>query len=573
MKERDQNLINYIKPYKLRLAQAAFSMMFLAGLRGAVVYILGPIIDKVFVQKDLRVLKTVLIVLPAVFILRAAFQYINAYLMSWVGQKAVQKIRADVFKHVHRLSADFYWKYRSSDVMARVINDLNNVQSTIQFIPLYLVRDILTVTVLIGVLFYIHWKFALISLVIIPVASVILKILSRKMRKAGRESQALIGEISHKFQESLQGILIVKAFNYEKTAIRKFTGSNDDYFSKIMRYLRATVLSSPLMDLVGGLVLTLMIYLGAREIFAGGMTTGMFFSFVASFFTAYTPLKNISNLNAKLQLGLASWERIWQILREKPTVVPSSKPVRIERIRGEIEFKNVSYKYPSRPAYVLKNVSFKVNPGEAVAFVGPSGAGKTTIIHLVLRFFNPVSGGVFVDGHNIREVDMAGLRNHMGLVTQDTVLFDDTVRNNIALGKENAGMDEIREAAALADADRFIRKMPDGYETVLGERGVKLSGGQKQRLAIARALLNKPKILLLDEATSNLDTQSERAVQKAVENSLKGRTVIMVAHRLSTVRKADKIIVLKDAGIAEAASHDDLISLDGIYRELYEAQK
>jgi len=573
MKDFHRALLSYIKPYKMRLAQAAVSMMLLALLRGLIVYILGPIIDRVFVQKDLEILKIIVIILPLIFILRATCQYINAYLMSWVGQKAVQKIRLDIFEHIHKLSSDFYWKYRSSDVMARVINDLNNVQSTIQFIPLYLVRDILTVTVLVGVLFYISWKFALVSLIIIPVASFILRVLSKKMRKAGKESQIIIGEISHKFQESLQGILIVKAFNYEKAAIEKFAKSNDDYFSKVMRYLRATVLSSPLMDMVGGLVLTLMIYLGGIEIFNGRMTTGMFFSFIASFFTAYTPLKNISNLNAKLQLGLASWERIYQILNEKPTVIEPVKPLGLKRISGEVEFKNVSYKYPGRPVYVLKNINFRIKAGETTAFVGASGSGKTTIVHLILRFFDPTAGSVLIDGHDLRNVKISDFRSHLGLVTQDTVLFDDTARNNIAMAKTDASIEEITEAAKLADADTFIRKLPQGYDTVLGERGIKLSGGQRQRLAIARALLNKPKILLFDEATSNLDTQSERIVQKAIENTLKGRTVIMVAHRLSTVRKADKIMVLKDAGIIESASHEELISRRGIYKELYEAQR
>jgi len=566
------SLFKYVKPYKLRFAQAAVSMIFLAAIRGAVVYILGPVIQGVFIDKKLEILTLVIIGLPVIFVFRMAAEYINAYLMSWIGQKVVQQIRDDLFNHIHRLSIEFYWRKRSSDVMSRVINDLNNVQSTIQFIPLYGIRDILTVTSLLGVLFYINWRFALVSLVILPVTAVILGILGKKMRQASKESNILVGEISHKFQESLQGITVVKAFNYEDEAIRKFRVTNDKYFSRMMRYLRATALAGPLMEFLGSMILVAIIYLGGKAIFAGTMTTAEFFSFIAGFFTAYMPLKNIANLNAKLQMGLASWERIHQILEERPAVIVTSKPGNITQLAGKIEFKNVNYKYPSRETQVLKNLSFVINPGEVAAIVGPSGSGKTTVIHLLLRFFDPITGSISADGHDLRDLGTTDLRRHIGLVTQDTILFDDTVFRNITIGKPDASMEEVVEAAKAADARAFIDAMPRGYETILGERGIKLSGGQRQRLAIARAIIKKPKILLLDEATSNLDTASEQAVQSSIEKILGGRTVVMVAHRLSTVRNADKIFVLKKGELAETGSHQELLAKGGIYRGLYEAQ-
>ena len=565
-------LLEYVKPHRARMVQAAFMMALLAAIRGGIVYILGPVMKGVFIDKDLHILRLVVIWLPVLFVVRMAAEYANSYLMSWVGQKAVQKIREDLFTHIHNLSIEFYWRKRSSEVMSRVINDLANVQSTVQFIPLYGIRDVLTVISCIAVLFYLHWKLALASLVILPVTGVILQILGKKMRKSGSESNAIVGDISHKFQESLQGITVVKAFNYEEQAIAKFQVSNDAYFSKMMRYLRATAISGPIMEFLGSMVLIGIIYLGGQAIFTGSMTIEHFFSFVGGFFTAYMPLKNIANMNSRLQLGMASWERIHQILDEKPTVVVKAKTRNIDFLNGKIEFKGVNYKYPSRDTQVLKDLSFTIEPGQVAAFVGPSGSGKTTIVHLLLRFFDPISGRVEVDGHDLLDLGTTDLRAHMGLVTQDTILFDDTVYKNITIGRPGASMEEVIDAAKAADVHAFIAAMPQGYETVLGERGVKLSGGQRQRLAIARAIIKKPKILLLDEATSNLDTASEQAVQASIERILGGRTVVMVAHRLSTVKNADRIFVLKRGELVETGTHNELLQLGGVYKGLYAAQ-
>ncbi|MCK4935370.1 MAG: ABC transporter ATP-binding protein [Elusimicrobiales bacterium] len=572
MNRLSKELLKYLKPYKIRFIQAALSMIFLAILKGGIVYSLKPIVDRVFVSKDIKMLQLLVLALPIAFALKMIFQYINGYLMSWIGQKSIQQIRYNLFEHIHNLSAEFYWRKRSSDVMARVINDLNNVQSTIQFTPLYIIRDTMTLISLLFVLFYIHWRFALISMIILPLAGILLGILGKKMRKAGKASQVIIGEIAHKFQESLQGILVVKAFNYEEHSITKFKETNDAYFSQMMRYLRATIISGPLMEFLGSMIFLIMIYLGGKEIFSGKMTPGTFFAFMGAFFTIYVPLKNIAKLNSQWQLGMASWERILQILDEKPAVTMIANPKKLEKIEGGIEFENVNYRYPSRQDYVFKNLSFKINPGEMVAFVGPSGSGKSTIINLMLRFFDPNAGKILFEGHNLTELDIKNLRYNIGLVTQDTILFDDTVEKNISIGKPNASKKEIVEATKAADAHSFINSLPQGYDTILGERGIKLSGGQKQRLAIARAILKNPKIILFDEATSNLDTASEKVVQHAIENTLKERTIIMVAHRLSTVKEADKIIVLKDASIAEMGNHKELISKGGLYKKLYDNQ-
>ena len=565
-------LFAYLKPHKARLAQAAVSMLILAAIKNAVIYISGPVVKGVFMDKNMEMLQLIVISLPFLFVLRMAVEYTNGYLMSWLGQRVVQKIREDLFEHVHRLSLEFHWRKRSSDVMSRVINDLNNVQNTVQFIPLYGIRDVVTVVACVGLLFYLNWRLALMAVVVLPLIAALLGVLGKKMRRASAESNVIVGEISHKFQESLQGMTVVKAFNYEEQAIANFKVSNDAYFSKMMRYLRATSMSGPVMEFISGMVMVGIIKMSGQAIFHGTMTVEHFVSFAIAYVTAYVPLKNIGNLNSKLQQGMAAWERIYQILEEKPAVVIKASTKNIKKLDGKIEFKGVNYKYPSRDTQVLQDLSFTINPGEVAAFVGPSGSGKTTIVHLLLRFFDPLSGRVEVDGHDMLDLDTKDLRAHMGLVTQDTILFDDTVYKNITIGMPGATMDEVIDAAKAADAHAFIAAMPQGYDTVLGERGVKLSGGQRQRLAIARAIIKKPKILLLDEATSNLDTASEQAVQGAIERILGGRTVIMVAHRLSTVKNADKIFVLKKGELAETGTHEELLKLGGVYKGLYEAQ-
>jgi subfamily B ATP-binding cassette protein MsbA len=571
-KELLTSLLFYLKQHKKSMITAAISMIVLAAIRGLIVYIIGPLIQGVFIDKNLQMLKEILILLPILFVIRMIAEYINNYFMNYIGQKIVQQIREELFVHIHNLSMEFYWRRRSSDIMSRVINDLNNIQSTIQFIPLYGIRDVMTVLSLTFVLFFMNWKLAIIAFLVIPFASQILKILGRKMRKSSKESQDIISDISHKFQESLQGIAIVKAFNYEKRAIDKFNQVNQEYFNKIMRYLRATSISGPIMEFLGSIILILLIIIGSHWIFSGEMKPATFFSFIAAFFTAYIPLKNISNLNSKLQMGLASWDRIYQILKEKPAVLEITNPIKIERINGKIEFKNVYYRYPTSKNWILKNISFTINPNEVAAFVGPSGSGKSTIIQLILRFFDPNEGNILIDDIDIKKIDIKSLREFMSIVTQDTILFDDTVKNNISMGKENAQEQEIIEAAKSADAELFIKNMPAGYETIIGERGIKVSGGQRQRLAIARAIIRKPKILLLDEATSNLDTKSEAIVQKAIENVLKDKTVIMSAHRLSTVKNASKIFVLRDGEIIESGDHSTLMQKKGEYRKFFEAQ-
>ncbi len=572
MKIPVSRLVSYLRPYKLRFFQATLAMAAAASIQGLSVYILKPVIDNIFIMKQYSMLMTVVFLLPALFLIKLAAAYTQAYLMSWISQKAVLNIRGDLFRHLHDLSAEFYWRKRSGEIMSRVINDLNSVQSMLQFLPLYLVRDTLTVAAVLGVIFFTHWKFALISILAIPMAGGIIYVLGRKMRKAGAKSQEIVGEISHRFQESLQGMNIVKAFNYEEGAIAKFMQKNQELFSQMMRYLRATALSGPLMEFGGSIILAFMVFYGGNEVIKGALTPGQFFTFLAGFFAAYSPLKNITNANSTFQLGMASWERILQLLNEKPSVKLPANPRPVLSLAGNIRLNNVGYKYPQSSKFAVRGIDIDIKPGEAVAFVGTSGSGKSTLIHLLLRLFDPVEGAVLYDGMDLREINLKQLRSHIGLVTQETVLFDDSVFNNIALGQPDASLNDVIEASRAADAHDFISGLPEGYNTMLGERGTKLSGGQRQRLAIARAVLKKPSALLLDEATSNLDTASEKAVQSALERLLAGRTVIMVAHRLSTIQNAGRIFVLDQGRIIESGSHAELLDRRGIYSRLCEIQ-
>ncbi len=574
MKSSDglRRLVPYLRPHLGRFLTASVSMVFMAGFNGLAVWLLKPVVDQVFIQRDVDMLRQLLWLIPIVFFFKMSLGYLQTYLMSYIGQKVVQVMRRDLFRHLHELSMDFFWRKRSGEVLSRVTNDLGNLQSALQFTPLYLIRDSLTALVLIALLFVLDWKFAAIAATTLPVCVGVLYVLGKKMRRSSMRGQEIMGDIYHRFQESMQGMLVVKAFNYEEGAIRKFDRENDSFFDQTMRYLRATALSGPLMEFLGALILTFLIYYGGLQILSGRMTPGAFFTFLAAFFAAYNPVKNLARLNAELQRGLAAVERVFEVLGEKPTVLESPRPLPFTAPARAIEFRGVSFRYPDRDAWALRGLDLSIAGGELLAVVGQSGSGKTTLAHLLLRLFDPVGGAVTVDGRDLRDFSIKSLRRHIGLVTQDTILLHDTVMANVALGRPEASREEILAALKAADAEDFVSRLPEGTETLLGDRGVRLSGGQRQRIAIARAVLKNPSLLILDEATSNLDTASEQSVQKALEPLYKGRTVLVIAHRLSTVQGADRIAVLRQGELAELGTHRELLSKGGVYATLYALQ-
>ena len=563
----------YLRPHAGRVIQAFFVMIAVAILNGATIGVIKPAIDYVFVNRDPKMLLGVVIAIPTIFFLKMVVTYTQSYLMAWLGQRVTQDLREDVFRHLHELSMDFYWKSKTGDVLSRLTNDMTRVGDGLQFVPLYMVRDTAQVIVLLGVMFYINWRFAITALIAIPIAGGVLGVLGRKLRSSGKRSQEIMGEIYHRFQESLQGMLVVKAFNYEPGAIRKFKEENDSLFGQMMRYFRATALSGPLMEFLGSIIMTAVVFQGGREIIAGRMTPGAFFTFLGCFFAAYGPLKNLAQANATLQLLLAAADRVFAILDEKPTVVDKLDAVQFKQLSSDISFENVSFKYPGRENWALKNVSLTIKKGEVVAVAGPSGSGKTTLVHLLLRLFDPVQCRVLIDGRDLRDFDTHSVRQAIGLVTQETILFNDTVAGNVAVGNPVASRVEIEKALQVADAQSFVTAMKQGLDTPLGDRGQQLSGGQRQRLAIARAVLKNPPIMILDEATSNLDAGSERSVQEALERLFPGRTVLVIAHRLSTLQKADRIVVIHHGEIQEQGTHQELLAKGGVYSTLYRFQQ
>ena len=568
-----KRLARYVAPHRTRLIQACGVMVVVAALNGAMVKVLGPVTNSLFVGSTPEELRRVALAIPVIFFFKLVFQYTQSYLMSWLGQRVTQEIREDLFKHLHELSMDFFWKSKGGEVLARLTNDMNALQSALQFVPLYAIRDSLTVVVVLIVMVWTNPKFAAIALIAIPMAGGVLGVLGRKLRASGRRGQEIMGELYHRFQESLQGMLVVKSFNYEQGAIAKFRLENDEFFHQMMRYFRATALSGPLMEFLGSLIMAAIVWLGGRQIGAGTMTPAQFAVFLGCFFMAYGPIKNLAQMNSTLQLGLAAAERIFSILDETPSVVEPKSPKPMPSLTQGIVFEHVSFRYPSRETWALKDVSLTVKPGEIVALAGPSGSGKTTFVHLLLRLFDPTEGRITIDGVDLRELSTHDLRARVGLVSQETILFNDSVLGNVAVGREGATREQVQHALSVADAADFVASLQAGVDTPLGDRGARLSGGQRQRLAIARAVLKDPKLLILDEATSNLDTGSERAVQNALERLYPGRTVLMIAHRLSTVQKADRIVVLRHGRIEESGSHSELLAKNGVYATLHRYQQ
>jgi subfamily B ATP-binding cassette protein MsbA len=431
----------------------------------------------------------------------------------------------------------------------------------------------LTVFFLLIIMFFINWQFALIAILAIPMAGGVLAVLGRKLRSSSRKGQEVMGEIYHRFQESLQGMLVVKAFNYEAEATAKFKAESDAFFGQMMRYFRATALSGPLMEFLGSIIMAAIVYKAGTEIFHGHMKPGDFFTFLGAFFMAYAPIKNLSQTNSQIQLALAGADRIFDILDEKPSVKERPDAAQFHGLRESVVFENVSFRYPGRDNWALRHINLNIKAGEVVAMAGPSGSGKTTLVHLLLRLFDPVEGRILIDGKDLRDYSSSSLRAHLGLVTQDTILFNDTLGANVGVGRQGATVEEIRAALKVADAAEFVANIPSGLDTPLGDRGLRLSGGQRQRIAIARAVLKNPSLLLLDEATSNLDTGSERSVQEALERLYPGRTVLIIAHRLATLQNAHRIVVLHRGEVAEAGPHAELLAQGGIYATLYRYQQ
>lgn len=563
-------LLSFVRPYYGRLIGAAICMALYSGLSGALAWLVKPVVDRIFVEQS----ETMLFLLPLcvviVSVAKGMADYGQAYLMAWVGQKVIADLRNRVYCHLQDLSLSFFYKNPTGQLISRITNDVNLLHGTVTDGVTGFFKDVLTILALMVVVFYNDWLLASVSLIVFPFAVAPLARFGKRVRAFSRHSQSQMGSLTGLLHEVIGGQSIVKSFCQEEREKERFSKENRTLFRLLMKRYRIRAMSSPLMETMGGLGAAMAIYVGGSRVLSGEMTAGAFFSFIAALGMLYEPIKRLNKLNLLIQEGVAAAERIFQILDEQPEVKEISDAKTLPPMAESIELRNVSFAYEDK--WVLKNVDLKIRKGEVVALVGESGGGKTTLANLIPRFFDPTEGVILIDGMDIRQVTLRSLRDQIAIVTQQPVLFNDTVINNISYGRPGASFEEIRAAAMAADAHGFIEALPQGYNTVIGEGGLKLSGGQRQRLCIARALLKDAPILILDEATSSLDSESEKEVQKALETLMQGRTVILIAHRLSTVRNAHRILVVKGGRIVEEGTHSSLMALGGEYARLYTIQ-
>ena len=518
-------------------------------------------------------LKVLCITLLGVFFTKNIFLYIKNILLRIVELKLVKNIRDRLYQHIQTLSLGYFNTKETGYITSIVMNDVGQFQSAVGVVFQRLFVEPINILTFVTLLFIISWKLAIIAIVILPLAGITIVTIGRSIRRKSRRTQTKIAEIMQILTETLSSIRIVKAFVNEKEEVKKFTGESQNYFNLLLQRARLDLISGPVTESFGVIIGVVLLWYGGMEVLSNeGLSAEDFIRFIVILFAILGPIKQMSNVNIKIQMGAASAERIFGLLDTPPEIVEKADAVDLGEFRQSIEFDRVHFEYNDGDERVLDEVSFTINKGEVVAMVGPSGSGKSTIADLIPRFYDVSRGTIRIDGHDIRETTLASIRGNMGIVTQEVILFNDTIRNNIAYGQPNVSEEAIRQAADAANATTFIEETTHEFDTLIGERGVNLSGGQKQRLAIARALLKNPPILILDEATSALDTESEKMVQRAIEVLMKDRTALVIAHRLSTVQNADKIIVLEKGEIIEVGSHTDLYNKAGLYRRLYDIQ-
>jgi ATP-binding cassette, subfamily B, bacterial MsbA len=565
-----ERLYQLIKFHWLRMALAIACMLGVAACTAASAYLIKPVLDEIFIDKKVEMLKILPLVVLAIFLVKSLCAWGQGYLMSYVGNKIVVDLRQHLYDHLQRLSLSFFDRTPTGMLMSRITNDVSQIQAAVKECVTGMIRDSLSVVGLVGVVFYRDWQLAIIAVLILPFAFFPIVKFGQKLRAISTKSLEAMGDISVILHETIGGNRIVKAFGMEEYEKRRFSRENLRSFDYAMRAASVNAISPPLMEFFGGIGIVAIIWYGGYSVIEGISTPGNFFSFLAALILLYEPVKRLSGMNMTLQQGIAAAYRIYEILDTPSEIVDKPGAPRLAPISRDLEFHHVSFHYGDEP--VLKDIQLRVGAGEVIAIVGVSGAGKTTLVNLIPRFYEVSEGAILIDGVDIRNATIVSLRAQIGIVTQQTILFNDTVRNNIAYGDIRKSEQDIIDAARAANALDFIAKLPQGLDTTIGEQGVLLSGGERQRVCIARALLKNAPILILDEATSSLDSESELEVQKALENLMAGRTTLVIAHRLSTIKNADRIVALADGQIVEVGGHEELLKKDGEYRRLYDLQ-
>ena len=528
----------------------------------------------IFAGDIINVLFKICLLILIAFILKNIFHYMQEYFLAYAEQGIIKDIRNKLYTHLHKLPMSYFKNERTGDLISRITNDVTVIQSSVSAIFLSLFKEPLTIFVFIFIAISISWQLTLISFLILPFSIIIIAVIGTKLRRQTMQLNRSIGWITTILNETISGIKIVKAFNMEKYEINKFENHTYKYFRRILKRARLRAISGPTTEIIGVAVGIVIIFYGGKLVVVDHeLEASKFLGFLFSVFQILPSLKQMSGINNKVQEAIAAGYRIFEVLDKEPSIKDPIHPIEIKEFKNEITFKNVTFKYDDGDDLILNNISFTAKKGNIIAFVGSSGAGKTTLVDLLARYFDPTAGKILIDGIDIKDITLFNLRKFLGIVTQETVLFNETVKNNIAYGLKQYPLGKIIEVAKAANAHNFIMELPHKYDTIIGERGTKLSGGQRQRLSIARALLKNPPIMILDEATSALDNESEILVQEAIERLMDNRTTFVIAHRLSTVRNANMIIVLDKGKIVQQGTHDELIMLEnGIYKRLYDLQ-
>jgi len=565
-------ILSYLREYRVRLIAACICAAGVAGMSGLYALLVQPVLDEVFIAKDQLLLMVLPLVIFGAATLKGLFSYGQAYLMSYVANRVVAEIRQQLFGHFLRMSLPFHHKHSSGRLVARVINDVNEMANAIPHVVRDLLQQGLTLLALTGVAFYQNWKLATALILVMPISTYAIVKIGKRLRKLAARGQESMGDMASALKESFAGIRIVKAYGGEHLEQQRFAKGNSAYLRTVMKSAQLGALSAPLLEAIGIGGIAFIVWYGGFLVIDEQMKPGEFFSFLAAMFIAYTPVKKLAGANSQVQRAIAAANRVFEMLDQEHEFVHDHGRAELPAISRSLEFQNVSFSYEGSDEPEIEHVHLTVEFGEVVALVGKSGSGKSTLMSLVPRFHDPSEGRILIDGRDIRDVTLTSLRAQIAIVSQETVLFDETVRANVAYGRPEASEEDIIRAARAGHAWEFIEELPDGLDTLIGENGVNLSGGQRQRLAIARAMLRNPPVLILDEATSALDTESERNVQAALAELMKNRTTLVIAHRLSTVQHADRIIVLDEGRIVEEGLHHELLRRNGMYTRLYQTQ-
>jgi len=566
-----KRLFRFLIPYKKQLSLAILFSVIVGIIASSPVPLIQKTFDDIFVEKDYFMLKVIPLALVFLYAIKAGLSYAQNIIIFSISWELVVRVREQLFAHIHRLPFIFFEDNETGQLMSRIMNDVSIMQSTITRLLKELIQNAITLMALLCWILYLKWDWALISIVAFPIMILPIGNIARKLKKLSHKGQEILGDLSSTILESFSGVKVVRAFAMESAEEKKFNSFSDEFLRVMKKNVKYVEITSPFLELFGVVSASFILWYGGFQVLSDTVSQGTFIAFIVGLFMMYTPLRLLFKIYTNIQSSLAGAERVFSVLDMREEKIKEGT-LELSGFKNSIEYRNITFKYPSRSANILSNINVTVGKSRILAIVGMSGAGKTTLVDLLFRFHDPSSGKILIDGVDLAEYTLQSVRNNIALVTQETFLFNDTIRQNIAYGRPDASEEDIMQAAKAAHVDYFIKTLDEGYDTTIGERGVKLSGGQRQRIAIARAILRNAPILVLDEATSALDSESEKLVQDALHNLMEHRTTFVIAHRLSTIKHAHSIIVLDKGEILESGTHDQLLANCGLYQKYYKMQ-